>query len=802
MIVIVDGHSIAYRAFYKTPPLNNSKGFPTGVIHTFLNIIIKLQQTLKPNLLIVAFDSKGETERHKKLKEYKAERLPSPEDIILQVEELKNILPLMGVVVYAIEGYEADDIIYTLTQKVAKCEKIVIVTRDKDIHQIVNEDISIYDDSKQEFIDREGVYKKFGVYPEQIPDYLALTGDSSDNIPGVKGIGPKNATLLLQQYGNLDNIYAHLNDLSPSVRTKLEEGKEMAYLSRELTKLCIIDDLTLKEANANEELLKDKLRDLELHGIYNRIFKKSSDEKSSTDMKKGSLNYENLYDIIIYIDGDIYKLKGGTYRKVDTLELNGEKYFYDFKNIYKKYHIRRNNFYDLVVISWLNDPDSKGIVKSRDESVESFIMKVMERCTLEIEELYNKNLDRVYEEIEMKIIYILADMELIGVKIDVVKLKEAAEHLENIRKELEEHILDIFGYSFNLNSPKQLSEALFKKLNIKPVKKTKTGLSTSVDSLKEIAIAHSEYKELIDKILYYREVNKLLTTYTTKLIEYVDSNSRIHTEYKQTGTATGRLSSNNPNMQNIPQKGELAREIRSAFISDENCYFVSFDYSQIELRILAHLSQDRNLIEAFNKDLDIHDITARTIFNIQKDENVSPNARRIAKAVNFGIIYGLSPYGLSKEIEVSQQEARLFIEKYFQQYPGVSSYIEKVQEEAKKKGYTETISGRRRYIKDLNSRNYVVRQRAERIAINAPLQGSAADIIKLAMIKSIDYIKNKNFEANLVLQVHDELVFEVNKTGVDIFAKDIKQIMENVVALRVPLKINSGIGENLGELKG
>lgn len=800
MIIIVDGHSIAYRAYYKTPPLNNSKGFPTGVIHTFLNTLIKLQKSLTPKSLIVAFDSKGETERHKKLKEYKAERLPSPEDLVLQVDELKKILPLMGVPVYVVDGHEADDIIYTLTLSSNKDEEVIIITKDKDIYQLINNKIKIYDDSKEEFIDRNGVYKKFGIYPEQIPDYLALVGDTSDNIPGVKGIGPKNAVLLLNKYGTLDNIYAHLDELTPSIKKKLEEGKAFAYLSRDLTRLNRVDGVNIKNISINEDELKRVLNELELHSVYNRIFVQS-EKKEDKCKNNGKIELRNMLDMIIYNDGIFYEIRNGKYKECKTVNLGDIKYFYDFKNIYKRVKIVLDKFYDLIVISWLNDPDSKGIIKSRDESIESFIMKIAERFPVELEEMHNKGLYKVYNEIEMKVLYILADMELIGVKVEREKLKEAGIHLEEIRKNLEDEILKYFGYSFNLNSPKQLSEALFKRLDIKPVKKTKTGLSTSEDSLKEIGILNAEHRDVIEKILYYREVNKLLTTYTTKLIEYMDDTGRIHTEYKQTGTATGRLSSNNPNLQNIPQKGELAKDIRAAFVSDENCYFVSFDYSQIELRVLAHLSMDENLIEAFNNNLDIHDITARTIFNMRNEDIVTSTTRRIAKAVNFGIIYGLSPYGLSKGIGVSQHEAKLFIDKYFQKYPGVKRYIEKVKEEAKKTGYTETISGRRRYIKDLNSRNFVVRQRAERIAINAPLQGSAADIIKMAMIKSTEFIKNERIEGKLVLQIHDELIFEVNKGIVKTFENSVKEIMENVVTLKVPLKVNSGVGENLGELK-
>ena len=792
MLLIIDGHSIAYRAFYKTPPFTTIDGFPTGVIHTFLSTLIKLKNDLKPASIIVAFDSKGETHRHKKLKEYKATRQPAPDDLIIQVEELKKIITLAGISVCARDGFEADDIIYTI----AKNSKIdvLLLTKDKDIFQIVDNKIKIYDDSSGEFIDREGVYEKFGVYPEQIPDYLALVGDSSDNIPGVRGIGQKTARELLDKYKSLDELYNHLDELKQGLKGKLIEEKDIAFLSRELTKLEFIKDLDIAESKSDDEKFKKCLIKLELNTIYSRIFM----DKPSI-YRADSAEYS---DVIIYHSGSIFRASKGALEEVTDMDFKNYKYFYDYKNIYKTTKQKLEDFYDLNIISWLNDPDLGGISKSKNESIEEFAEKLSKVAEKEIISLQDRKLDYIYTNIEKEIIFILAEMELKGIKVDRKIIKNSAERLSELKGKIEKEILTYFGYSFNLNSPKQLSGALFNKLGIKPIKKIKTGLSTSEESLKEIAANSCTHSQLIEKILYYREINKLLSTYTLKLIDYIDDNDgRIHADFKQTGTSTGRLSSNNPNLQNIPQRGELSRDIRVSFVPEEGCRFVSFDYSQIELRILAHLSEDEKLIMAFKNDLDIHDITARTLFDIDNTVIVPLNLRRVAKAVNFGIIYGLSAYGLSKGIGLPQSQAREFIDRYFNLYPDVKKYINQVINTARLRGYTETIMGRRRYIKDINSRNATNRLRAERVAINAPIQGTAADIIKIAMIKTDEYIKERGYKADMVLQVHDELIFEVESSIVQQFLLGIKEIMENVITLKVQLKVNAGIGENLGDLK-
>ncbi|MDY6820380.1 MAG: DNA polymerase, partial [Deferribacterota bacterium] len=629
----------------------------------------------------------------------------------------------------------------------------------------------------------------------QIPDFLALTGDASDNIPGVKGIGNVTAKKLLREFNSLDDIYANIDKIKGSVKEKLLVGKEIAYLSKSLTELKIIENLKLIETKEQREELKKELEALELHTLYNRLFKEDLGNMSVEKL-------ENAYTVVIYVDNKIYKVEKSKVDIVNSFNIEACKYFYDFKNIYKKYRKIVDDYYDLAVISWLNDPDTKGLVKSKDENIDSFISKVIRVFPLEIEDLKKKNLLEIYTTIERKVIVILAEMELTGIKIDREKLNGISLEIEKTKNKLEKRILEYLDCDINLNSPKQLSDVLYNRLGIKPVQKTKTGLSTSEDSLKEIIIKYPNYKHLIDDILQYREINKLLTTYTKKLVTYIDEKTgRIHTEFRQTGTATGRLSSNNPNLQNIPQRGELAKSIRSAFISEEGCSFVSFDYSQIELRILAHLSKDENLVTAFQKGYDIHSLTAKMIFNLGDLSLVSPDMRRIAKAINFGIIYGLSPYGLSKEIGISQSEAKEFINRYFTLYPKVKTYINRIVELARKNGYTETIFKRRRYIKDISSRNNLIRKKAERVAINAPIQGSAADIIKLAMIKTSEFIKERSYDARLLLQIHDELIVEVSDDVVEIATKGIKAIMESAANLEVALVVNSGVGKNLGALK-
>lgn len=782
--IIVDGHSVAYRIFYKVPPLTNSKGDPTGLIHSFINTILSIKEKFNPEKLYVTFDSKGETDRHRMLEKYKANRPSTPEDLIFQVEKVKEILPLLGIDVFCIEGIEADDIIYTLTEK--SDGEVYLVTKDKDLMQIVNSKVKLLDYQTGNLVDKEGVKEKIGVYPDKILDFLALCGDSADNIPGVKGVGPKTAIKLLSEYGSLEGVYENVENIKGSLKDKLIENKELAFLSRDLARLKLVDNLETLKVNGD---IKQVLKELELNSLYKRIFKTSDKEVKGKDFDE---------DILFFVDNKILL------SKQDEIVENAKpdksiKYVYDIKNLYKKSSFYKDDVYDLLLITWLNNPDSGGLGISKNESLSDFMAKVRNRVTEEIENLKKNELYDIYFKYELPLTRVIAKMENTGITLDRKILDNLNSEIEKEALAKEEEIYSQIGEVININSPKQLREVLFDKLKLTPFKKTKTGFSTDEESLRNMVIVNQHHKKLLEDIIEYRELTKLLNTYITKLPEYIDSDTgRIYSEFKQTGTATGRFSSNNPNLQNIPLKGKWGKKIRSAFVASPGKKFISFDYSQIELRFLAHFSQDETLLSAFKNNLDIHKITGSKIFKLP-EEKIEGDLRRIAKAVNFGILYGLSPFGLARDTGVSNTDAKEFIETYFKTYPRVKKYIEQVINDARRQGFVNTILGRKRFFPEINSKNPVLRNRSERMALNSILQGSAADVIKLSMLKSDEYIEG--IDADIVLQIHDELVFEVDENIALEVEDKVKYIMENVLILDVNLEVNSSTASNLGEVK-
>ncbi len=793
MLLVIDGHSVAYRAYYKTPPLTNSNGVPTGVIHTFLNIIISLQEKLYPDEIIVVFDSKGKTERNDIDKNYKANRQPTPEDLIPQVDALKEILPYMKIRVLSQEGVEADDIIFSIVNKTEG--KTFIITKDKDLYQLVGSNVHIYDYQKDEVIDEGKVVEKFGIKPGQIPDYLALVGDSSDNIPGVKGVGPKTAVPLLVKYGDLYGIYDNIDKLKPTLKDKLEKYKDDAYLSKQLATpigCCVKMNYT---PEFNGEKLKHILNKYELNKIRERVF---GDIKQS-ELKTGKVDEPF---IAVCIDNSFILADDKNFCfSTDYVMAEKACYVYSYKNICKFIYRRLEDVKDIEIMSWLNNPDDGAIKKQKNEKTESFLKRLINQADSVYQSFRKNEFEDVYYNIEIKVAEVLSEMEMVGIGVDSNILEKVNDELENMIEDTQEYIFSQINKKINLNSPKQLSEVLFDEMGIKPYKKTKTGYSTNEESLKNLVLLNPSYSGLLNEILNFREFSKLKNTYTSKLGEYINKETgRIHSTFNQVGTATGRLSSSNPNLQNIPQKGDIASKIRSSFVSVKGCSFISFDYSQIELRILAHLSGDETLLKAYENNEDIHTKTAALIFNVN-EEDVDNKLRRIAKSVNFGIIYGLSPYGLARDTGVSQADAKKFIKKYFELYPMVDKYIKKTLTSARQKGYTETLFGRKRFVKDLTSKNKSLASRAERVAINAPIQGSAADIIKKAMVDTWHFLQKNSPEAKVVLQIHDELIFEVKDEVVDKLYKDLKHIMENVVNIDVKLKVNGSIGKNLGELK-
>ena len=784
--VLIDGNSVIYRAFYNVPPLT-AGGVPTGVIHVFLSVLEKLRKNPEISDIIIIFDAKGKNRRHEMFESYKATRQAMPEDLILQLNILKEMLPYTGYPIYCIEGYEADDVINTLSQTINN--KVWIVTKDKDLHQLVNDKVQIYDYQKDEIIDREKVYEKFGLYPESIPDMLALMGDTSDNIPGIAGIGPKTAKTLLDNYKSLDNIFNNVENLKGRIKEKIMQGKEHAYLSRELVKLFFIENMLPYHIERDEEKLKYYY---ELYQLKQQL----SSLNTASSVKALEYKPVKSVEIMAYLNDKIYAVDETAYYEYEQGE---PLYYYDIKSLIKKGINIPEKAFDILLADYLMDPDAGGIRQLKDESEGEFFAKLYKKRRDLFNKLKENSLDKLYYDMELPVARILAEMEQTGIMINAENIKSVAEKLKTFVDIEYDNIKDMAGQELNPNSPKQLSAYLYDKLGLKGIKKNKSGYSTDEDTLKDLRVTYPEYDNFISSILKYREINKLYSTYTLNMLEYA-VDDRIHTEFKQTGTATGRLSSINPNMQNIPQKGEYAEILRSSFVAKQGCRLVSLDYSQIELRILAHLSQDENLIKAFNENKDIHTMTAHSIFHLSPNDVVTHDIRRIAKAVNFGILYGLSSFGLARDTKVTRKEAQRFIDGYFALYPKVKIFIDEIIKQTREKGYCSTILGRKRNIHDINSRNANIRTRAERMAVNAPIQGRAADIIKLAMINCDKYIKDNNIDAKCILQIHDELIFEVNENIISDFTHKMTNIMEKAVSLSVPLLVNAETGDNWGQL--
>lgn len=797
VVVIIDGNSVIYRAFYNVPPLS-SNGIPTGVIHVFLLVLEKLKNNPNVSDIIIVFDAKGKNRRHDMLESYKATREAMPEDLIVQLNILKEILPYTGYPLYSIEGYEADDVIYTLSKNTSN--PVWIVTKDKDLHQLVDDKVKIYDYQKDEVIDREKVFQKFELYPEKICDMLALSGDTSDNIPGVAGIGPKGAKKLLDEFGTLENIYENIDKLKGKQKENLEKGRDMAFLSKELVKLIYIDNIQPSENVRNEEKLKEYFEKYNLKHHLQALKGgagaelKNNEVEEVKSLQQGKVSKKEM---AVYFDGKIYICGDGFYEESADADIDC---YYDIKSLLKAGVNIPDKVYDIMIISWLIDPDSGGIKVRKGETAGEFLYRLLSEKDSIIKQLKEKQLEDIYYNLELPVARVLSNMEKNGILVDENRIRIVAGKLtEAIEKEYR-FVCESAGFELNLNSPKQLGSYLYDKLGLKASKKNKSGYSTDEETLNDLLRDYPEYEPVLSSILKYRELNKLYSTYTLNLLEYVAEDGRIHTDFKQTGTATGRLSSSNPNMQNIPQKGGLAEELRSSFKASDGYSLVSFDYSQIELRILAHLSEDKNLMTAFNNGIDIHTMTAEKIFHLPAGAEVKADMRRIAKAVNFGILYGLSSFGLSRDTKVSQKEAKEFIESYFAMYPSVKEFTERLIAETRLHGFCETILGRKRFISDINSRNGNLRMRAERMAVNAPIQGSAADIIKSAMTKCMDYINNFNIDAKMILQIHDELIFEVNNNILDEFKKKIKNIMEDAVSLKVNMVVNVESGSDWGML--
>ncbi|MFN3605223.1 MAG: DNA polymerase I [Leptonema sp. (in: bacteria)] len=911
--IIIDAHALAYRAYYALIQQNfkNSEGQPTGAIYGFFRMLFKVLNDYKPKRIAITWDPPDKSFRHYIYKEYKSNRKPIPEDLIYQIEVIKSFLKEIGFPIILSSNYEADDVMGTLVEKFKKKYKIILITGDKDCYQLLDKNIIMLRGKKgvSEFqeISIKTLQEELGVLPEQIPDYLAIVGDSSDNIPGVKGIGPKNACELLKKYKNLENIYKNLDELNPKIKQKLLESKENAFLSKNLATIKkdiqdillleenhfeipnylnknvlflfrqkgfqqIYKDL-LKEFNKNQEtkenleLFEDQLEKTirkynEKNSNYILITKEEelkecieefkNESEIVIDTETSSLNVfnaklvgvslcskkNNAYYISIVDEESPYKSKGissETFKKyfmalnTEEKKFIGQNIKFDYK-ILKKYNIELKNIYfDTMIASYLLNPgirqhnlDDMAIeylgyktIKYEEVAGEGKKQKSFDQIdpekvyiyscedadityqlyTLLKDKLQEKNLLKVLYEIECPLITVLSKMEFNGVKIDLNYFEHLSIEYDKQINQLVHTIYKEAGTKFNINSTKELQFILFEKLRLPIQKKTKTGYSTDQNVLENIRNFHP----IIDAILRYRKLAKLKNTYIDLLPTLVEpTTGRIHTNFSQTITSTGRLSSSNPNLQNIPVKEEEGKAIRKGFVAEKGYKLISVDYSQIELRILAHYSKDEKLIKAFLEDEDIHMNTAISLFNLPKDK-ILPEMRAKAKIVNFSIIYGATPYGLSLNLGIELKEAKEYISKFLNTYKGVKEYINFVIAFAEKNGYVETLFGRRRYIPDIFSDNKKIKESAQRVAINTPIQGTSADIIKIAMIEIHKEIKKRNLKSKLILQVHDELIFESPEDEVDTIKKIAKDKMENNTHLLVPLKVDIGIGENWAE---
>lgn len=849
-LVLLDSNSLLNRAFYALPPMSAVDGRPTNAVYGYVNMLLKIITEAKPTHIIATFDLKAPTFRKKMYSEYKAQRKPMPEELAAQLPIIKDVLASMNINIITLEGYEADDLIGTIAKK---CPfETIIVTGDRDSLQLVSDTTKVWLTKKgiTEIVEYDiARLAEDGLTPAGVIDLKSLMGDTADNIPGVAGVGEKTAKTLLQTYGDLDGVYAHIDEIKGKLQEKLITNKDMAYLSYQLATINVDSpvEINFDDCVVKDYMNKDSIacfKSLNFKTIVSRFGDSINDstENSEKEENKQLANVETIQIedfaqfnklmqdlqkksvITIYVDNDVEIFADNIcYKIVSSQDLLGSGIdFYEIADEINKLLQNDNvkiilfdaktNFYqlrtekascyeDIALKVYLLDANRnyKKIEEViQDYSVESgsisySLYMLNEICDKKMQEL---GLVDLYKNIELPLINVLYDMERVGVKVDLNLLEELRESFFNIITDLTNKIISYNNNEpFNINSPKQLGEFLFVKLGLKHGKKTKTGFSTNVEVLQSLVGSHP----VIEDILKYREINKLLSTYIDGLKSLIVG-GRVHTVFKQMVAATGRLSSTEPNLQNIPVRKAVGRELRKMFIASEGCKIVCADYSQIELRLMAHFSEDENLIKAFNDGLDVHKFTASRAFGVPF-EMVSSDMRRRAKAINFGIIYGISSFGLSNDIGISPYEAKRFIDKYFEMYPKVKEYMDNNVIFAKENGYISTLSGRIRYIPEINVSNFQTRSFGERIAMNMPLQGSASDIIKMAMIDVAKKLEDGGFKAKLVLQVHDELLIDCPDDETAKVERLLKESMENIVKLRVKLEVDVSVGNNWLEAK-
>ena len=854
-IVLVDGNNLLFRSYYATAYsgnfMNNSKGFPTNGLYGLVNMLNKIIKEENPKYMLVAFD-KGKTFRHDEFKEYKEGRIKMPEDLGKQFVVAKKLLPLMGIKCLEVDNYEADDIIGTYSKIISDTNnKGLIVSSDKDLLQLINKNNTVKLLKSHDYImmDENEFMNTYGLTPDKMIDLKGLMGDPSDNIPGVKGIGEKTALKLLQKYGSIEGLYENIDDVTGSTKDKLVEGKESAFMSKKIATIYkeVPVDYKLEdlEYTGPTDELKDMYNELEFYSFLKEVkVNKPVDTNVSVKIVNDINDVKVKSPLAVYLeidnenyhDGNIFGLsvydgENSYYIPKDVLVKNPkflslfDIYTYDLKKLIvslNKINIKVNKcLFDTALacyilnynlkedISYIANefghdvPDYNLMLKDKELNEEKianigalktkFIYETKDRLYKEMEE--EQSLD-LFNNIEMKLSYVLASMEIEGVRVDLNELDKRGEVLNKRIEELTKEIYDLAGSEFNIQSPKQLGDILFVKMGIPYPKKNAKSYSTSREILDKLI----GINPIIDKLIEYRTLTKLYNTYIIGIKNSIKDDNKLHTIYTQTLTRTGRLSSIEPNLQNIPVRFEEGKLIRKAFIPEEGCTFISSDYSQIELRVFASMANEESMMDAFKKGMDIHTKTAMEIFNKPKDE-ITKNMRRQAKAVNFGILYGISNFGLSEDIGTSVKNAKVFMDRYLEVFPKIKEYQDKLVSDAYKNGYVTTLFNRKRKIDELNNTNYIIRSQGERIALNTPVQGTAADIIKIAMINIFEEFNKKNLKSKMILQIHDELIFNVYKDEEKIVKEIIKDKMENAYKLSVPLTVDIEEGNNWYDAK-
>lgn len=871
-LLILDGNSLMNRAFYALPPLTNSEGLHTNALYGFTNMLLKMKEEIVPDYIVCTFDRKAPTFRHEEYKDYKAGRKKMPDELSEQFPVLKDILNLLAIDIFEIDGFEADDLIGTLAKFAEKKEiEVYIVTGDRDALQLASDNIKVVINKKgmteKEIYDKERMTQEFGVTPTQFIDVKGLMGDSSDNIPGVPGIGEKTAFKLIKEYGSIENVLLNIDNISGNkIKENLREYSEQAIFSKKLATIITevpieidLDSIKSKE-NFDKEALRQLFYKLEFRTLLDKLTIDIEDKSISNSEEKEKAKYieirslDGLKTFCEDIKTEIYliynAINANVFSKCEFEKLyinsNGKNYSVNIKDIFienkdkaveiikgifenenilkighdfklaylilAKYGINIKGVkFDTKIAAYLIDSSKSDYdlvdlivkylhfeVSGEEEQIEIEKIDCMPNLYKALKEKIEEfNMEELLYEVELPLTKAIAYMEVEGFKVDKDKLNELGEKFKIEIDRTQNEIYDLSGENFNISSPKQLGKVLFEKLDLPVIKKTKTGYSTNAEVLEELIDKH----QIIEKIIYYRQLTKLYSTYIEGLKAVIDVDGKIHSSFNQTVTTTGRLSSTEPNLQNIPIKYELGREIRKVFVpNNEECIILSADYSQIELRVLAHIASDENLIDAFVNHSDIHTKTAAEVFKVPIEE-VTKLMRSRAKAVNFGIVYGIGEFSLAKDLKITKKEAKEYIEAYFDRYPMVKKYMEDIVKEAEKNTFVTTILNRRRYIPEINASNKILKALGVRLAMNTPIQGSAADIIKKAMVNVHKVLKEQKLKSTLILQVHDELILNVYKDEQVQVEEIVKREMEQVFNLLVPLEVDINIGNTWYEAK-